>query len=459
MRGRIDGVNNDYIQGWALDDDDPTRRVLLDVFYNGELLTTTAAGFPRPDLLQAQVGDGANGFFVAMPALQHPEDAEIRVALAGTDEALGEPHNIRRLPLCSPAGLVANDVLDLHSTPLHSMQGIAFDGQKLLVYGIHLPPEGNPFNLSLRAAPGIEYTFHYPLHSPEVGAWYWYWPNGHWSTFRIEIDVSASTDVGPHFDLWFENAAGDDDYNAMDRNHLRIPKDLSAYQNYPGGDNLTRVQHFDNIRRVALAGYNDYRQVATLAESYGADLASSAVLDWGSGHGRVIRHFADHGRVKEAWAVDIDPENIAWLNDNIDAVQASTVPLLPPTDLPEKHFDVVYAISVMTHLTHDVQEAWLTELKRITKPGGLVMLTFAGRTSAAFSSRFLKPEWLESWRVSGFDATLDSLDLNGKIGDDEYYRNTKQTPEYTSDFWGKYFEILAIHETMFGYQDIAIMRA
>ncbi len=183
----------------------------------------------------------------------------------------------------------------------------------------------------------------------------------------------------------------------MGRNHIRVPKNLSAYQNYPGGDNLTRVHHFDNIRRVALAGYNDYRQVAGIAESYGVDLSTSAVLDWGSGHGRMIRHFADEGRVKEAWAVDIDPENIAWLNDNIDSVEASTVPLLPPTDLPEKHFDLIYAISVMTHLTYDVQEAWLKELKRITKPGGIVMLTFAGRTSVSFASQFLTPEWLESW--------------------------------------------------------------
>lgn len=459
MRGKIDGINNDYLQGWALDEDDPGRRVPLDVYYNGELLTSTLAGYPRPDLLRAQVGDGSNGLYVALPALTDPEDAEVHVEVAGTGEMLGEPHKLRRLPLCSPHGLVAADVLRLHAIPLHSIQGMGFDGQKLLVHGIHLPPDGNPFSLSLRTTPGTEATFHYPLHSPGVGEWYWYWPNANWSAFRIEIDVSASTDSAEHFDLWFEHDGADEAYTAMNRNHIRVPKNIAAYQNYPGGDNLTRVHHFDNIQRVALAGYNDHRQIATIAEAYGTDLASSAVLDWGSGHGRMIRHFADEGRVKEAWAVDIDPENIAWLNDNISSVRASTVPLLPPTDLPEQHFDLIYAISVMTHLTHDVQEAWLTELKRITKPGGLVLLTFAGRTSVSFASRFLSPTWLDSWDVTGFDATLDSLDLNGKIGDDEYYRNTKQTPEYTREFWGKYFEVVAIHQSQFGYQDIAVLRA
>ena len=459
MKGNVDGVNNDYIQGWAVDEDDASRRVPLDVFYNGELLSRATAGFPRKDLLEADIGDGANGFYVALPALHDPEDAEIEVRARDTGEPLGQARTVSRRPKCSRTGLLASDMLGLHATPLHSMQGLDFNGETLRLSGIHLPPGGDPFALSLRSTPGTAFTFEYPLHSPGAGDWYWYWPNGSWSGFHIEIDVSACTDTGPHFDLWFESENAGPSFTALGRNHLRIPKDMNAYQGFPGGDQLTRVQRFDTNRRVAIAGYNDHRQIADLAEHYAVDLASSNVLDWGCGHGRVIRHFADQQRVAEAWGVDIDPENIAWLQENVASVRAATVPLLPPSDLPDDHFDLVYGISVMTHLTWDVQEAWLRELKRITRPGGLVLLTFAGRTSAAFASRFLTPEWHEGWIKSGFDDSLDSLDLNGKIGDDDYYRNTKQTPEVTREFWGRHFDVVDIHECIFGYQDVAVLRA
>jgi SAM-dependent methyltransferase len=459
MRGNVDGVNNDYVQGWAVDEEDASRRVPLDVFYNGELLTQTVAAFPRADLAKAAIGDGVNGFYVALPALEDPEEAEISVSVRETGEPIGVPRAVSRRPKCSPSGLLASDMLALHATPLHAMQGLDFDGETLRLNGIHLPPGGDPFSLSLRSTPGTAVTFHYPLHAPGAVDWYWYWPNVHWSAFQIEIDVSASTDTGPHYDLWFESDEGGPGFTTLGRNHLRIPKDLNAYQNFPGGDQLTRVQRFDSSRRVAVAGYNDHRQVTALAEHYGVDLASSNVLDWGCGHGRVVRHFADRDRVAEAWGVDIDAENIAWLEANVGSVRAATVPLLPPTELPTDHFDLVYAISVMTHLTHEVQEAWLRELQRITRPGGLLLLTFAGHTSAAWSSRFLNPQWIENWQRSGFDATLDSLDLNGKIGDDAYYRNTKQTPDFTREFWGRYFEVVDIHECIFGYQDVAVLRA
>jgi len=459
MRGNVDGVNNDYIQGWALDEDDPSRHVVLDVFYNGELLCPVTAGFPRADLLRAGVGDGTNGFYVALPALEEPEDAQISVVVHETGEPIGGRHDLRRLPKCAPSGLVARDMLALHATPLHAMQGIDFDGETLRISGIHLPPGGDPFALTLHSTPGTPVTFTYPLHAPGAVDWYWYWPNVTWSAFQIEIDVSACTDAGPFYDLWFESDLVGPEFSTLGRNHLRIPKDMNAYQNFPGGDQLTRVQRFDNNRRVAMAGYNDHRQVIDIAQHYGVDPTGINVLDWGCGHGRVVRHFGQRPGAGETWAVDIDAENVAWLERNVPSVRAATVPLHPPTGLPDDHFDLVYGISVMTHLTEDVQEAWLRELRRITRPGGLVLLTFAGRTSAAFASRFMNPGWLDLWEKSGFDDTVDSTDLNGKIGDDEYYRNTKQTPEYTREAWGRHFEVLDIHECMFGYQDVAVLRA
>src|SRR5437868_3848308 len=140
MIGNVDGVDNDTICGWVLDPDEPGRRIPIEVFYNGGLLTTSLAAFHRPDLVKAGVGDGSSGFYVPLPALREPEEAEIVVRVTETGEQLGKQIPLSRLPKCSPSGVLAADALDLHAVPLHSLHGLTFDGAQLTISGIHLPP-------------------------------------------------------------------------------------------------------------------------------------------------------------------------------------------------------------------------------------------------------------------------------------------------------------------------------
>lgn len=456
--GNVDGVDNDNVAGWALDPEQPTRHVPIDVLYNHRPLVSTTAAFHRDDLVAAKVGNGSNGFYVALPAISESEEALIEVRVAETGEPLGQPRRMTRRAKCSPTGVLARDMLALHRVPLYSVQGTQFDGATLVVSGIHLPPAGNPFALSVSSTAGVSFSFSYPHLAPSVRDWYWYWPNGAWSAFRIEVDLSATTHCGPHFEFEFHAESAEPEFTALQRNRFYVPKDVAVYQHFPLGDHLTRVQRFDSSARVALAGYTDYMRMAAAATEHGVDLASARVLDWGCGHGRVIRHFHQQRRVAETWAVDIDSENVGWLAANFPGISASAVPLVPPTDLPSNHFDLVYGISVMTHLTDDVQQAWLAELRRILKPGGIALLTFGGPASAAFASRFLTPAWFATWARTGFDDDDISQDLVDKIDDPEYYRNTKQTSEVTRERWSRHFDVVGLYECIFGYQDLAVLR-
>lgn len=459
MIGNLDGIDNDYISGWAIDPDNPTARIPLEVYYNGALLTGAVAGFPRADLVKAGVGDGHNGFYVGLPALHDQEQAEVLVRFADTGQMVGEPRRLLRRPHCTPRGVLAADILRLQELPLHSVQGLTFNGDSLVIAGAHLPPGGNPFDLRVVSTPGVVFSVDAPLFMQNLHDWYWYWPNAGWSGYRITVDLASSTAEGAEFEFTFEAPREPAAYSVAGRNKVYVPKDIQVFQRFPGGDQLTRVQRFDSSGRVAFNGYRDYRVMIEVARQYDVDLAAATVLDWGCGHGRMIRHFAQHGVVKQTWAVDIDRENVGWLAGNFPGIEARTVPLLPPTDLPEHHFDFIYGVSVMTHLTEPVQHAWLTEIRRIAKPGAIVALTIAGPSATAFASRFLSPEWLTNWLSAGFDDTDLSTDLAGKIDDDDYYRNTKQSHEWTRDAWGKHFEILDIHPCVFGYQDLVVMRA
>jgi SAM-dependent methyltransferase len=95
--------------------------------------------------------------------------------------------------------------------------------------------------------------------------------------------------------------------------------------------------------------------MSLLAEQCGPEVTRSPrTLDFGCGAGNVIRHFAREARSGEVWGADIDAASIAWLEHNLGEPfrfrALSTTPALP---LPADHFDLVYAISVFTHLADD----------------------------------------------------------------------------------------------------------
>lgn len=104
-----------------------------------------------------------------------------------------------------------------------------------------------------------------------------------------------------------------------------------------------------------------------------------AILDFGCGSGRVLRHWhklagqvAVHGTEMNAFLVDACRKSVpfATVGNNRPA---------PPLDYADATFDLVYALSVFTHLHEDLQRGWRDELRRILKPGGLLLVTTHGR--------------------------------------------------------------------------------
>jgi len=50
----------------------------------------------------------------------------------------------------------------------------------------------------------------------------------------------------------------------------------------------------------------------------------------------------------------------------------------PPLAFADATFDLVYAISVFTHLPETLQWPWIVELHRVIEPGGVLLLTLSG---------------------------------------------------------------------------------
>lgn len=102
-----------------------------------------------------------------------------------------------------------------------------------------------------------------------------------------------------------------------------------------------------------------------------------AILDFGCGCGRVLRFWKELAGV-EVHGTDYNTELAAWCERHLPFVRIGTNRLAPPTSYPAARFDLIYALSVFTHLPETAQMAWMSEFHRILRPGGLLLLSLHG---------------------------------------------------------------------------------
>jgi len=96
--------------------------------------------------------------------------------------------------------------------------------------------------------------------------------------------------------------------------------------------------------------------------------AERRVLDFGCGAGRTLRHFLPEAAVGEFWGCDIDDASISWLREHLSPpLRVFNNAAGPPLPQPDGYFDLIWAISVFTHVT-DRWSEWLAELHRALAP-------------------------------------------------------------------------------------------
>ncbi len=182
--------------------------------------------------------------------------------------------------------------------------------------------------------------------------------------------------------------------------------------------------------------------------------AAPRVLDWGCGSGRATRFMPLLWPALRLTGCDIDATAVEWCRAHIPGPQFDVTGPFPPLPYAGGAFDAVVASSVMTHLTADVQVAWLREVRRILAPGGVFVASVLGAlsmTSQPASEREALDR--EGIRDAKPDPALDGVAPAG------YYRSTFQTEAYTQQVWSPVLPVIEYrHAGLTNYQDLVIMR-
>jgi SAM-dependent methyltransferase len=107
-----------------------------------------------------------------------------------------------------------------------------------------------------------------------------------------------------------------------------------------------------------------------------------SVLDLGCGSGRVLPVAAAR-LPPDARCVgcDVDAAAIAWDRRRWPSLEWERTGFDPPLPFPGGSFDLVYSISVFSHLDERLSDAWAAEVERVLAPGGVALLSVHGASA------------------------------------------------------------------------------
>ena len=226
----------------------------------------------------------------------------------------------------------------------------------------------------------------------------------------------------------------------------------------PGAQRRIRVHGNDDLRSFQAQGASAFVKLELALQKVvgkGYD-AYPRILDWGCGCGRVTRYFRDLDGVT-IHGTDIDASNVEWCAEHYPFGEFTSCKPDPPTPYADGAFDLIFGISVMTHLGERDRNAWLAELDRISADGAIVLLTVQG--VAALCRSRVETETLIRFRQNGsldVDKSLAAEDLS--VEGDRYI-DCFLSEAYIRHRWQDAFDVLDVLPAYIGnVQDLVVLR-
>lgn len=202
----------------------------------------------------------------------------------------------------------------------------------------------------------------------------------------------------------------------------------------------------------ARVGRDSARQIDEALGRAGRRLADyRSILDFGCGCGGTLTWVRDLAPKASLSGTDIDDEAIAWCRAHLPWASVGTNAAQPPLPYTDASFDLVYALSVFTHLDETHERQWLGELRRIIAPGGTCLVTLHGPdTATSLTAR-------DRQRLT--DHGFVFVRTNATRGlFPEWYQNAYHEPWYVQETFAEYFDVGPyVPRGLIGHQDIVVL--
>jgi SAM-dependent methyltransferase len=216
-----------------------------------------------------------------------------------------------------------------------------------------------------------------------------------------------------------------------------------------------------NQKEYLYGGKVQVKKMLEILSDAGFDLAGKKrALELGCGSGRMIRWLKPYSEKCEIWGTDISSEHIYWANKYLkppfNFATTTTIPHLPFED---KHFDLIYAGSVFTHID-DLTDAWFLELRRILSDDGMIYVTIHDKHTIELIKDH--PIWKDSKA-----AKLVSEFPKIESGEDNFglfvtLRGPESQVFYDIDYFCEsvrnIFNVVSITQEAYGYQTAVLLK-
>lgn len=221
--------------------------------------------------------------------------------------------------------------------------------------------------------------------------------------------------------------------NAKDRANVN-------WTGLPPAELRYRVSSYADAETFLQVGQTCANDIKLALQRVGRELSSfKTILDFGCGCGRTLIHLAKEAPAATIHGADVDKNAIAWCRQNLSYGSFTVPNPTPPTSYAANKFDLIYAISVFTHLDEDYQFQWLDELKRIAQPEAIVLLT------------------VDSLQVGDKDFVFEHTYEKGLFP--AWYQNTFHSKAYILEKYSAYFRVLDyITKGMNNHQDVVVLQ-
>ncbi len=152
---------------------------------------------------------------------------------------------------------------------------------------------------------------------------------------------------------------------------------------------MTRSAEFDDhavdyqrhhARNIAITGeepefFAEYKVADTHAETEAAGVHCDSILDFGAGIGGSIPYFRTHFPHAALTCADVSARSLEMAAARFPGRERmAIIGDGAGLALPDDSFDLCFSACVFHHIAHERHDFWLRELRRVTRPGGLLIL-------------------------------------------------------------------------------------